>query len=288
MDENNQSGTEAVTSGHSIPKHTGSDPDMPSSKSTKSPAFQFYPRDFLASHNVDRMAMTERGAYITLLARDWLDGGVPTDLDELASMCRMKPSQFRRMWSNGRLSRCFTEKNGRFFNDRLEVERRIQSAYSKRQKEKAEKRWGSDAVALPHPERGNASHPHPLPRSRSHPRSRLKKSAEPHGDSTPVVFVYPTVGDPSQWELRQAQIDKWVALYPNVNIDVEARKALGWLEANAHKRKTARGMATFLVGWFGRAADRGGSSPPMVVGGSLRTAGNADSLGRFAGKGKIA
>jgi hypothetical protein len=44
--------------------------DMADSDSTpggKSPAFQFYPKDFLTDENVRVMSLQERGAYITLL-----------------------------------------------------------------------------------------------------------------------------------------------------------------------------------------------------------------------------
>lgn len=40
----------------------------------KSPAFQFYPRDFLSDVNVSTMTMEERGIYITLLCHCWLEG----------------------------------------------------------------------------------------------------------------------------------------------------------------------------------------------------------------------
>lgn len=42
----------------------------------KSPAFQFYPKDFLTDINVISMSLEERGAYITLLCYDWLEDGL--------------------------------------------------------------------------------------------------------------------------------------------------------------------------------------------------------------------
>lgn len=147
---------------------------MAKPQSSKSPAFQFYPRDFLVSRKVDRMSMTERGIYITLLAHCWIDRGLPNDLAELAATCRMKPAQFEKIWSSGALRQCFELRGDRFQNPRLEVERRAQAEYSKKQKEKAEKRWGANAGALPVVESGittlspgNAPLPsHPIP---SHP-----------------------------------------------------------------------------------------------------------------------
>jgi uncharacterized protein YdaU (DUF1376 family) len=136
-------------------------PDMPSRQSTKSPAFQFYPRDFLSSAKVDAMSMTERGAYITLLSRCWLDNGLPTNLAVLARMCRMRPTTFAKMWTKGQIASCFYEKSEKYFNERLDDERRKQSDYKRRQTDRAGKRWekqrNGDAVALQPPHStGNA------------------------------------------------------------------------------------------------------------------------------------
>lgn len=133
---------------------------MATSDSTrgKSPAFQFYPGDFLSSDNVDRMSMTERGMYITLMAKYWLKGGLPADLKELAGMCRMKPDKFSRIWTKGTLHLCFSEKNGRMMQSRLDDERRKQAEFKRRQSDRANTRWNkavkppkADAVALPVP-----------------------------------------------------------------------------------------------------------------------------------------
>lgn len=126
-------------------------------KSTKSPAFQFYPRDFLSSGKVDQMPMTERGAYITLLSRCWLDNGLPLAMPELAAMVRMRPSAFEKMWKNSQIGKCFAVRAGRFHNDRLDHEREVQSAHSKKQKANADKRWESHGNATAVPD-GDTSH----------------------------------------------------------------------------------------------------------------------------------
>ncbi len=120
------------------------------SKSTRSPAFQFYPKDFLTSPKVRKMPMAERGAYITLLALCWLDGGLTTDLDSLAYDLHLTRAQFDKMWGH-QLGHCFYEKNGRFLNERLEVERKSQAEYRRRQTDNANKRWDKrgNATALP-------------------------------------------------------------------------------------------------------------------------------------------
>lgn len=162
------------------PDQSTTEVDVATAKSTKSPAFQFYPRDFLSSAKVDQMSMTERGAYITLLSRCWLDNGLPTDLAELAGMVRMKPSQFNRMWTSGQIARCFVERGGRFHNDRLDRERKVQAAYRRKQKDNADSGWQRrrNATALPdvapsHPS-GNA----PLSLSASSSSSAFKRETQ--------------------------------------------------------------------------------------------------------------
>jgi uncharacterized protein YdaU (DUF1376 family) len=152
MGENMKVGTGTVEGGTtSLTNQPDTEVDMAPSKSTKAPAFQFFPRDFLSSPKVDRMAMVERGAYITLLARCWLDNGLPTDMKDLAHYCRMKPSQFERMWSNGKIHECFYERGGKFHNERLDIERLKQKANRQRQSDNAKAGWEKRgiAVALP-------------------------------------------------------------------------------------------------------------------------------------------
>jgi uncharacterized protein YdaU (DUF1376 family) len=157
MGENRKVGTGTVEGGNHVPNQSPwTEDDMAPSKSTKAPAFQFFPRDFLSSPKVDRMPMTERGAYITLLCRCWLDNGLPTDLDELAFFCRMKPAQFERMWKNGRIGQCFYELAGKFHNERLDVERKKQAVNRQRQSDNAAMRWkkSGNATAMPPHESG--------------------------------------------------------------------------------------------------------------------------------------
>ncbi len=235
--------------------------DMATSKSSKSPAFQFYPRDFLSSRKVDRMSMTERGIYITLLAHCWIDRGLPTDMSELAYACRMKADKFERIWTRGVLHQCFELRNDRFVNPRLEVERKVQIDYSRKQKEKADKRWSVDAVALPHPASGNGSIPSlPIPSHSIPSRSKKEDSSEPPSVSSPAVLTFPTIGKgPKFWALTEAQVVDWAGAYPGLDVRVQCERALRWVNANGCK--TAKGMPAFLVRWLNNATDRGGSRP---------------------------
>jgi len=97
----------------------------------KSPAFQFYPKDFLSDPNVIAMRMAERGAYITLLCLCWTEQVLPADPDELARLCKIPRSLFMGMWPN--LSRCFEIENGILRQPRLEREREKQHIYKQLQ-----------------------------------------------------------------------------------------------------------------------------------------------------------
>jgi uncharacterized protein YdaU (DUF1376 family) len=124
-----------------------------------SPAFQFYPKDFLASSKVMRMTPAERGVYITLLCVCWLDGSLPNDVGQLARIAGLPKKSFARVWSPT-LVACFSprENGARLVNERMEQEREKQADYRKKQRANAESRWsGGNAVALPPHESGTAS-----------------------------------------------------------------------------------------------------------------------------------
>jgi uncharacterized protein YdaU (DUF1376 family) len=110
---------------------------MADSKSTKSPAFQFYPNDFLADPNVVVMSLQERGAYITLLCLCWQPDGLPSDGHQLARMCGVPVTVFRKLWPA--LERCFRPHptdQSRLIHPRLEKEREKQETYRRRQSDR--------------------------------------------------------------------------------------------------------------------------------------------------------
>lgn len=98
----------------------------------KSPAFQFYPKDFLTDERVRLMSHTERGIYVTLLCFCWLEQSLPAQPSQLALLVNVKASQFQRMWDDGTMAACFYESNGRLFHKRLDAEREKQEAFRRR------------------------------------------------------------------------------------------------------------------------------------------------------------
>ncbi len=110
----------------------------------KSPAFQFYPSDFLSDENVVLMSNAEVGCYIKLLCFCWKQGSIPADVPRIAKLCNEPPEKMAGMWSS--IEPCF--RNGqpnRLIHPRLDVERKKQQRFSKERSESgkrgAEKRW---------------------------------------------------------------------------------------------------------------------------------------------------
>jgi uncharacterized protein YdaU (DUF1376 family) len=132
-------------------------------KSTKSPAFQFYAKDFLTG--TATMSLAERGAYVTLLSHQWDSGSVPSTAKERARMLGCTASEERRIWA--RLVSKFTLVDDAFQNLRLEEERQKQAEFRRRQSDKgkasAATRWqpksnhGSTAVTNGLQPNGNSS-----------------------------------------------------------------------------------------------------------------------------------
>lgn len=119
----------------------------------QSPAFQFYPKDFLADSNVALMGNDETGIYIRLICYCWLDGSLPSSLDEIARMLpRTSAKALQRVWPI--ISRCFEARSdGRLIHKRIEAER---SKQERRRRERsasgaagAKAKWDGNLMALP-------------------------------------------------------------------------------------------------------------------------------------------
>ncbi len=123
--------------------------------------------------------------------------------------------------------------------------------------------------------------PIPLPKPIPESFTDRKSSDTPLATSKPatlftdeIVLSYPTQGRVKQWDLTQSVVDRWAVDYPGLDVLSECRKARAWCEANATKRKTAKGMSGFLVNWLNRQADQPaarstsfGAGRPSLAGG---------------------
>ncbi len=132
LGNSNRGGAELETSA-STPNHhaTQEAREMAGPKSSKSPAFQYYPKDFLTDSNVLAMSLTEIGAYWKLISICWIDDTLPTSTAALARLVGVPHAHFSRLWPA--LAPCFKEKSGRLIHPRLERERAAQAAYRAKQ-----------------------------------------------------------------------------------------------------------------------------------------------------------
>ncbi|GAC1372616.1 MAG: hypothetical protein NVS3B25_07230 [Hymenobacter sp.] len=127
----------------------------------KSPAFQFYPSDYLSSPDVMLMSLPEEAAYLRLLMYAWQQdkvGYLPNNESSLRRFARMTPEQ----WAESRdiILKKFpvAEDPTLRYNGRLLIEVEKQAKYRERSseggKKSAEKRWGKkEPVITPLPEK---------------------------------------------------------------------------------------------------------------------------------------
>ena len=120
----------------------------------KSPAFQFYPKDYMADEHVQLMSLAQEGAYLRLLCHQFLEGSVPEDIPALARICRVSKGMMERLWPGVRP--CFPVQiaEGRIGNRRMLRDRADHEAFiggrSAAGKKGAEARWGNgSATDLP-------------------------------------------------------------------------------------------------------------------------------------------
>ncbi len=118
----------------------------------KSPAFQFYPKEFLTDGNVAGMSLMERGAYITLLCVCWQEISLPVGVDRLANMVGISKAHFAKLWPA--ISVCFVERDGRLIHPRLEKEREKQAEFRRRQSDR-----GKASAAAREANRGSTTVP---------------------------------------------------------------------------------------------------------------------------------
>ena len=122
----------------------------------ESPAFQFYPKDYLSDLKTRAMSYKERGMYWELCSHIWLEKLLPAEPQALARILGVPLSEFKKHWPA--LQSCFrVVDDGRLEHPRLEIERRKQAQYRDGQSDNgrrgAARRWGGrrdgDPMATP-------------------------------------------------------------------------------------------------------------------------------------------
>jgi uncharacterized protein YdaU (DUF1376 family) len=96
-------------------------------KAIKSPAFQFYPKDYLSDAKTRAMTFKQRGMYWDLVSHCWLEDGLPDDPKEIARILGITTAARFEQHDWPVISRCFRRvETGGHRHPRLEVERRKQ------------------------------------------------------------------------------------------------------------------------------------------------------------------
>lgn len=105
-----------------------------------SPAFQFYPAEFLTDENVSLMSNQEIGCYVKLLCFCWRERSIPAQIDKLAKLCGEDSSAMAQLWLS--IKPCFIIDQinpGRLIHSRLDKEREKQEAFKKERSDAGKK-----------------------------------------------------------------------------------------------------------------------------------------------------
>lgn len=113
--------------------------------------YLWYPRDFAADEAVVLMSPIAEFVYRRLLDHQWLHGSVPTDISQLAKICKGIPKALmRKAWSE--VAGCFGDVEGepnRKQNHRMERTRAADVAYREAQSQKGQRGGRPKAGAKP-------------------------------------------------------------------------------------------------------------------------------------------
>jgi uncharacterized protein YdaU (DUF1376 family) len=213
----------------------------------KSPAFQFYPSDWLGSQRVSLMTLEEEGAYIRLLAYCWQHGSVPADPEAVARLIGKGATTTL-------ASRVLTmfqpplqpPLNGGtvLVHERLEEERSKQFKWKEKSSE-----GGRKSAEL---------------RKSRVVQPPLEPPLQPNGNitsssSSSINIANAILSNAEKVEVKkpmkkreQKQVDaEWLAdlkrHYPDINLDSELGKMKAWCETN--NRDMTR---KFIIGWLNR------------------------------------
>lgn len=113
--------------------------------------FPIDPAAFLSDSLVDQMTTLELGACFRLLCRQWIDGDLPDDQEQLRRLARLSKDEMSEAWAV--ISKFFPvlskgKRANRYANERR---KEVESALSKRHDaaiKANEKRWSADPTAI--------------------------------------------------------------------------------------------------------------------------------------------
>lgn len=106
---------------------------------TKPPAFQFYASDWVMGTRT--LTPEQRGVFIDLLAFAWDQGGLPENVTELAGYLGVSPAKLRKIWA-ALEPKWSLNGDGRWHNERQEIERAKQRAWREKSAKGGRARMG--------------------------------------------------------------------------------------------------------------------------------------------------
>lgn len=72
----------------------------------------------------------------------------------------------------------------------------------------------------------------------------------------PVISI--PLNDGSDYGVSQEDLNKYMELYPAVDVMQELRSMVGWCDANPTRKKTKSGVRKFINAWLSKAQNQGG------------------------------
>jgi len=82
----------------------------------------------------------------------------------------------------------------------------------------------------------------------------------------PPVFSLP-LNDGTEHLVTKDDYDKYVDLYPSVDVMQQLRNMYGWLDSHRNRRKTKSGIKGFITTWLAKEQNKG-ITPPRATGGN--------------------
>lgn len=189
--------------------------------------------------------------------------GLPESIEEIARLIRMRTHCD---CIANVLREYFTASKTGFINQRCEIELHEYKSKSDKAKESAKEKWRKhrekeDANAVRTLCDGNAKHKTLNTKQETLNTKQINtniasSSTELSTEINHEKFItLPTNKKGELFRVYESDAKLWIETYQAVNIGQELKNINAWLDANPNKRKTARGMKSFINRWLSKAQD---------------------------------
>lgn len=209
--------------------------------SKPSPAFQFYPADWLSSQRVQMMTLEEEGAYIRLLLSCWQHGSIPASAEMCARLIGKGASTTLATVVQA-MFQPHPEDGSKMVHDRLEKERQKQAEWrlksSEGGKKSAEKRANS-----PSKSKGGSRVVQPP----CQPKPNSSSSSSSSNSTEELTLPFPSPEFKQSWE-------KWTRYRKEIKKPLTAsmqESQLLHLKAKGERTAIATIEHTITMGWQG-------------------------------------